>query len=405
MSSVCEACGENKVRTICKECREFYCQNCSDYHLRFKATRDHTLIDLHPKYGTNPPEETNENELSSDFLENLTVTENTVLYRAQVAIEREVKTTTPSNEASLEPAGSDNSELSKESASGGRGTAKRDEHVKNKGSSNLDDPVKVGEIREFSTSLSGEKKTSCVGGILVMSKCIIIGDNNNKKLKLFDQNCDFLSSVHSSHSVFGITQVNENIFATGGLDFQVRLWTVQSNQFVAEHTSYTVDHYSYGIHFNGTYYCLLHAQDNAITVLNTKGRQIRKIVIEKALQKMVEIGFNIHMDSTSHNIYVPCIIIDTGVICFSVEGSELWFTSLEGAPGGITEIDGFLCVSDVLERCVHALSKNGQYQRKILDRNILKDKEPYNIYYDADEEKLYFSVYNTEIVWFLPIQM
>ena len=60
-----------------------------------KATRDHHLIDLHPKYG-DPQQETKESadqaELSSDFLEQLTVTENFVLYRAQVAVDREVDT-------------------------------------------------------------------------------------------------------------------------------------------------------------------------------------------------------------------------------------------------------------------------------------------------------------------------
>ena len=79
LSRVCEACGEGTVRTICNECREFYCQNCSDYHLRFKATRDHHLIDLHPKYGDQQKEtkeSADEAELSSDFVEHLTVTEN-----------------------------------------------------------------------------------------------------------------------------------------------------------------------------------------------------------------------------------------------------------------------------------------------------------------------------------------
>ena len=96
LSRVCEACGEGTVRTICEECREFYCQNCSDYHLRFKATRDHHLIDLHPKYGdpkNKTTEPADEAELSSDFVEQLTVTENTVLYRAQVAVERDENTT------------------------------------------------------------------------------------------------------------------------------------------------------------------------------------------------------------------------------------------------------------------------------------------------------------------------
>ena len=107
---LCEVCGKHKVRTLCYECREAYCQDCSDYHLRFKATRDHSLIDLHPRYDQNQTSKraestdetesssdflpsvketssTEETELSSDFLEHLTVTENTVLYRAQVAVD------------------------------------------------------------------------------------------------------------------------------------------------------------------------------------------------------------------------------------------------------------------------------------------------------------------------------
>ena len=110
-AKLCEACGKHKVRTLCYECREAYCQDCSDCHLRFKATRDHSLIDLHPRYDQNQSGKTSEStaetesssdflpsakktnsteesELSSDFLEHLTVTENTVLYRAQVAVER-----------------------------------------------------------------------------------------------------------------------------------------------------------------------------------------------------------------------------------------------------------------------------------------------------------------------------
>ena len=82
LSRICEACGEGTVRTICNECREFYCQNCSDYHLRFKATRDHHLIDLHPEYGDQQKktsESADEVELSSDFVEELTVTEHRIV--------------------------------------------------------------------------------------------------------------------------------------------------------------------------------------------------------------------------------------------------------------------------------------------------------------------------------------
>ena len=51
-SSHCDICQmkgiKSTVRTICKECREFYCQDCSHTHSIMKLTRDHPLIDLDP---------------------------------------------------------------------------------------------------------------------------------------------------------------------------------------------------------------------------------------------------------------------------------------------------------------------------------------------------------------------
>ena len=259
----------------------------------------------------------------------------------------------------------------------------------------------------FSTTLTADEERACVRGILVLSNCIIVGDTENTKLKIFGRNGEFLSSIDSEHIVFGITKVNGKRFATVGVDKQVRLWTLQSNAIVAEDAPYNVDHISHGIHFNGTYFCVLHRKNDAITVLDKQGRQIRKVVMKEALRKKVVVGWDIHMDKTTHNIYVPCIDNDNeGVMCLSVEGKWIWFCSFkEGMPSGITEINEVLCVSISKECCIHALSQTGQYKRKILDKNQLKKGKPHYVYYDTDEKKLYFSVFQTDTVCFLSLEV
>ena len=401
LSSACEACGESKVRTICDECRKFYCQNCSDYHLRFKATRDHHLIDLHPKYG-DPQKETKESadeaELSSDFVEQLTVTENTVLYRAQVAVHREVKPQAGAMRGAV-PKRDQNKGVQKGSYSTqgetakSEGTAKKDETVCS------DRPTKDSKIGEFSIKRPDDKKTAEVRGILVLPQIIIVADGPNIKLKLFDLSGVYLSSVHSKRRVNGITAVKGNCFATCGLDTVVRLWTLCGKAIVKEDISYDVDHYSDGIHYNGTYYCVLHLPDNAVTVLDTQGRQVRKIVRKEAFGKEIRFGLDIHMDRKTHNMYVPCWGSKKGVLCLSVHDEELWFTPFGGVLGGISEIDGALCVSDYgTGHCVHMVSKSGKYKGKLLDKDELKNRNPEYLCYVSSEKKLYFNENGSHVV-------
>ena len=407
ISRVCEACGESTVRTICNECRELYCKNCSDYHLRFKATRNHHLIDLHPKYGDQSQKTTesaDEAELSSDFVEQLTVTENTVLYRAQVAVDREVQTevgaergaVTKGNEIKGTTKGS--SSTQGETGSLGYSTAKKDETTS---SHRL---AKDSEIKQFSIKRPDDKENAQVQGIFALSKKIIVADSHNKKLKLFDQKGEYLSSVDSFHCVWGITAVAGNRFATCGLDTVVRLWTVRGKAIVVEDISYDIEHESHGIHYNGTYYCVMHRWNNAITVLDTQGRQVRKIVRREAFGKEIQFGLDIHMDKTTNNIYVSCLGSNKGVFCLSVHDEALWFTPLDGAPGGIIEIDGVLCVSDCAAgNGLQMVSKTGEYKRKLLDKDVLNKRKPEYVCFDANDGKLYFNLDSSNAVCFISV--
>ena len=139
-----------------------------------------------------------------------------------------------------------------ETANPDDGTAKEDETL------NIGILMADSNIEQFSIKRPDDEECAEVGGILVLSQNIIIADCENKKLKLFDLSGKYMSSVHSIHFVWGITAVTGNRFATCGMNTVVRLWTLHGKTIVTEDISYDVDHYSHGIHYNGTYFCVLH---------------------------------------------------------------------------------------------------------------------------------------------------
>ena len=372
-STYCDICDEKKikakVRTICKECREFYCKDCSDSHSIMKMSKNHTQIDLDPPDENDPSASTqiDDTELSSDFLEQLTVRENTVLYRAQVAVDD----------------------------SAGARKAERNISPKEK----TCDPMtwKADKSGEFSVKRPDDKTNVYITGVLVISDKVVICDLYNQKLKLFDQSGISLSAVDSKHGAWGITHVIANRFATcGNNESKVRLWSVHGDKIVNENISYTVYHSSQGIRYNGRHFSVFHILDDAITVLDTQGRQVRKIVVKEAFGKKITFSWGIHMDSATNNIYVSCKPDNSGVLCISMEGHPLWFSPLCGAIG-ITEINGVMCVCDGRDRCIHLMTKTGEYKKRLLDKDILIDS-PWYICFDESKENIFLTCPDKHIV-------
>ena len=87
-----------------------------------------------------------------------------------------------------------------------------------------------------------------------------------------------------------------------------------------------------------------------------------------------------------------------------MEGEPLWFTPLEGRLGGITEIDGALCVSDYIAgHGLQMVSKNGKYIGRLLCQDMLRERNPEYLYFEASERKLYFNLDNSNIVCFISV--
>ncbi|KAK3108386.1 hypothetical protein FSP39_006817 [Pinctada imbricata] len=354
---LCEPCKEGnkdvKARTLCYECHLLLCEPCSDYHQRLKITKDHNLVDLvhFIKKSTSrnelstskqKPSSVNEDELASDFLGNVTLTKDTVLYRgAQVAVEC---------------------------------TSVRAEPKKRTTSKQLDTGrLKAEKYLEFSLRRPNDQRGLTVKGVLCVLERVIVVD---------------------TYYTLGITYVCNNTFATCGSGDTLYLWTVRGQTIVNEDVSYHVDHRADGIHYNGKYYCVLHRWDDAIAILDRQGIQVRKIIMKEACGKKIRFGWDIHMDSDTNNIYVPCEN-ENGVMCMTLEGQSLWFTPLSGAPYGITEIHGTLCVADSASQCLHLITKDGEYVRKLLDKEDLEGKPKYVCH--GQDGRLYVSLNDKEL--------
>ncbi|KAK3108527.1 hypothetical protein FSP39_009954 [Pinctada imbricata] len=375
---LCEPCKENgediKARTQCNECHELLCEPCSNHHLRSKISKHHHLTELvqfiQKSTSTNDPSTSkptstsvNEDELASDFLETVTLTEDTVLYHgAQVAVES----------TSV--------------------TSKQEKRTISK----QDDPrrLKATKCLEFSVKRPEDKKKVYVTGVLGVSDNVVVVDYDNNMLKLFDYNGTYISSTELKHYTWGITYVRDSMFATCGGGNTVYLLAIctqgifrRRRSVVREDVSYHVDHWADGIHYNGTYYCILHRWDNAITILDRQGRQVREIITKEACGKKFTFGWDIHMDSDTNNIYVPCHYED-GVLCMTIDGKALWFTPLSRV-WGITQNQGTLCVVNILQRCLHLMTKDGENVRKLQCEEDLGGKPNYVCY--GQDGRLYVS--------------
>ncbi|KAK3108105.1 hypothetical protein FSP39_001353 [Pinctada imbricata] len=338
----------------CHKCNVFLCEPCSENHKQEKSTEDHHVVDLEhfvkkstsknePSTSQQKSSTFSEDELASDFLDTVTLTEDTVLYHgAQVAVE---STSVTSKQEKL--------------------TASKQADPRR---------LKATACLEFSVKRSEDKKGVDVTGVLCLSDNIVVVDYGNDVLKLFDQDGIYLSSTPLKNDTWAITYVGDTLFATCGLINTIYLWTLHGKTIVCEDALHPVNPRAHGIHYNGTYFCLQHNWNNTITILDRQGRQVRKIIMKKACGKKFSFGFDIHMDT--NNIYVPCSN-EHGVLCMTIEGQALWFTSLLWTPCGITEIQGTLCVAAYYNHCLHLITKEGEYAKKLLDKADLRERPSY----------------------------
>ena len=243
---------------------------------------------------------------------------------------------------------------------------------------------------EFSILRSDDNEYANVKSIQILADKILVNDCFNG-LKLFSKSGVFISN--SNLLINRTTKISDCIFASCEKQPDIRQWKIEGQEVVGGDVIFRADSMlAVAVQFTGTHYCILHLWQKTISVFDTDGILVKKIVIKEIFNKKIFPGFDLCIDHRTKNIYIPCWCASRGVLCVSIQGKPLWFTQLPGNAKAITEVYGYLCVSDHHNRCLHLLSKDGKYEGKLLDTGDL-DGEPNCLFFDQEDGKLYVSFY------------
>ena len=394
-SSYCDICQEkevkSKVRTICDECLKIY--DSSDSHSPQKATRNPTWInwdqveDQNSFQGTlNSPDHAH---FPPDVVKQSTSKQNTVLYRAQVAVDNKTCTQTVRTDQCQIPGSVD-----------GKAWAEANKAERNRIISKpaTGDELRVVKCSEFSIKRPEDTTDVVISGVLAMSHNVVVCDEINCTLKLFDHCGKFLDSVDSKSPVHGIAKLENDMFASCGSDQIVCVWILWESTRIVFREWHKFRHNFVGITYNGTYYAVRYASGNAISVFKKLDRheKIRKFDIKEAFGRKIGLGPDIHMDSSTHNIYVLSNLYNDGVFCVSEKGNPLWFTPLYGEPRAINEINGILCVACWRGHNLHLIYTTGGYTKTLLDKHLVNKFE--YLSYSQSVEKLFLAFYGKDTI-------
>ena len=247
-------------------------------------------------------------------------------------------------------------------------------------------------MTEISVQLPSDTRAAYVSGILAVGDNIVIADGHNKNIKLFTAHGHHLYSVDAKECSLGITGVAEDSFATVGFGYDIVFWRVVDKEIKSQDKCYKmITPHASAIHYNGTYFCVLHRYGSGVSVFDSLGTHVRTFEINDVYGKKVDKEkWDIHSDRNTHNIYVPCWGECRGMLCVSIEGEILWFCDFDGGVRGITEVHGILCVVNPAQKCVNLISKEGKPYSKLLEKSGMP-KSPEFISFQENTEKMIIS--------------
>ena len=200
----CDVCKKRKktstTQNVCVECREFYCRECSETHLDFKMSSNHTLLGV---------------VLPVPGVENIKA-ESTTNTSRQNSRKRSFRRV----DSAAEPFES----------SGSSATAVRAQSPINK-----KPPIQVQKAAKISIQIASDSEHPMVNGIAATKDFIVVRDNANNKLKLFNVRGGLEKTVDINDSYFdnGIVLANQRTMASNE-GSKIVLYRISMNEFVKE---------------------------------------------------------------------------------------------------------------------------------------------------------------------------
>ena len=372
----CEECHRRKVynarevRYLCHECRKLLCENCLDTHKTCQSAGYYEFIDLTPSLSTC----IDRNELASDYIELSSGSEDR----------------SPANEGSSSQSyGRSRSRTRKIKSSRSASVHSRKRKIQIRKASDLHASIYF----EFSVKqIDDTSKSNAVGKVLIMPRNIVVADEKNKRLKLFNKRGTFLSSIYTDepYGIDGIARISEEGFVTCGGKW-LMTWYIRSDT-IDQGIERELGYICHDLSYNEKYYYILHRNNNLISLLGKGLRHFsprKEIKLKQVYGHKLTLGWNIHSDVETHRMYVACLI-PSGIMCMSIDGKRLWFTDITYPfkPREITEVCGYLCFFVHDNTIITMLSKDGAKQFNLIQAKSRRTLKPVaqTVYQDTDTE-------------------
>lgn len=334
---LCDACTRNGLEedavVFCKQCQEYYCTSCANYHKNFKISRLHVLLQFGG--GLFSPSIWNGH---SNGYEHFDLAED----RSSLASGR-VKSHRSSNKA--QSAKTITSIKSTNSSSFRTITDQNSRFdVKRKG-------LVPKALGEFNVKTKNDTKPCFVTGMACLDDGrVVIVDYNNKRLKLFDKNYKFVTDLEAPFCSWGVAFVEGKIVAVSNA-YKIDLYIIEPKKIQISSKSFKVSGHCTDISYRNGQYALAadtHTERPYVIILDYHG-SLRYTCREiRANGKKTTKCHGIVIDPVDKGDTV--IISDVKwnrVVCLSyVTGKALWQLPVEGSPWGLVFVDDYLLLAD-----------------------------------------------------------
>ena len=226
-------------------------------------------------------------------------------------------------------------------------------------------------------------------------------------LKIFDNKGELLAAKtlrSKGCQARGMTKVSKDEFATCHSRFVVQ-WKLSPEMKCKTLKTYPIRYEASAIHFNGTHFIVLHRKEDAITILDKEGKEVRVITIKATTEMPTSFYTDLYCDSETHDIYASILYGEQklpGLQCLSIHGDVRWFmVGNSDTINGISRVHGLLCLATQAfdaNGLIALLSKDGKLGRVLVDDyNYPIGVYPHSVYFDEETNTLVTANFRSEV--------
>ena len=197
--------------------------------------------------------------------------------------------------------------------------------------------------QHFAFRSGTESLRFCITGMTCLpDDRIVMVDEFNDKLKVFDKNYTLSMTETLYLCVMDLTHVTDNFIALA-CEKEIHLYDIQRRGVRKLSKTFKMKQYVLGISYYMNRYALA-CEDKVIRILDPQGNETCAIKYDMAFGKPMDLIAFLVLDPEENKVYVSDYLQER-VICLSFTGRCLWEQKLDSRPSGLLIVRDQLLVS------------------------------------------------------------